>query len=280
LGDATDLYVLSACGVQRVSTTSGALTTLTGGFFATESPAIALDDTKVFVGSDEGLRSVPKNGGTPTTLVNLEVTAVAVDGNDVYFARRPTWDPVAQGYSNDAAVYVIDKSGGTATELATKTGFVTAMAAHDGQVYFGSGKLSSVPKTGGPTTKLVPSIYTRSIRLRNGSIVMGLDTAGAATFALPSGPFQKWDIPMTVASDQVVGADIDDQRIFFTLLDRIFVADLSDPDPTHAKLVSESVSFSTYADVYVDEQRVYWAMSDDPFTEDVNESCIRYLEKP
>jgi hypothetical protein len=101
---------------------------------------LAVDGTNAYWVAPAGLMSVPKGGGSVSTLVSASSpTSLAFDGTDIYF-------------STSAGIQRVPKGGGTPISIATSP--ATCLALDSTYIYFtGSGGVYKVQKSATPSTE-------------------------------------------------------------------------------------------------------------------------------
>lgn len=112
-------------------------------WIATPAPEdLASDDANLYVsGGDLTLRVVPKNGGTPTTLVSDPALggALAVDDSSVYYELDG---------SGGGQILKMPKAGGAPTVLADHQSLLGGLAVDDANVYWAVNDLGAIMKVG------------------------------------------------------------------------------------------------------------------------------------
>jgi hypothetical protein len=130
---------------------------------------MALSPTTLFWVTTTGrtVQSMPKGGGTPTTLGTApsgRTWGVALDASYFYFAASPS--------NMSATIARISQSGGPVTTLATLPTSVNLLATDGANVYFVAGdNLSSVPTAGGAVSVLATGFNgATSLKLDSGNL--------------------------------------------------------------------------------------------------------------
>ena len=141
--DATHVYGLSGKDIFKAPKAGGAVTTLATGLVGPKR--IAVNSTDVFVIAN-GIRKIPKSGGTLTLLEAAPAIAIAVDDAFVYYAQN--------GIST-GGIYRVSTAGGTPTKLMAGMTSVAHMLLATPHVYFTRniqspfGSVARIATTGG-----------------------------------------------------------------------------------------------------------------------------------
>jgi hypothetical protein len=132
--------------IRRIVVGGNGATTLA----AIGAGGVALGPTTLFWVGNDGVQSMPKEGGAVTTLGPAPMGGgfgVALDANDFYYAASPS--------SFSATIYRIPQSGGASTPVATVGTNVNVLTTDGTNLYFVSGDdLDSVPAAGGAVSTL------------------------------------------------------------------------------------------------------------------------------
>ncbi len=159
--------------IRRVAVGGNGATTLA----AIGTGGMALSPTSLFWVGASGVESMPKAGGTVTTLGPAPMGGgygVAIDASYFYFAASSTLS---------ATIFRTPLSGGATTTLAMLGTIVNVLATDGANVYFVSGDyLSSVPAAGGAVSVLASGFSgTTSLKLDSGNLY--------ASISLGNGPY-------------------------------------------------------------------------------------------
>ena len=148
--DSTDVYWVGGSGqtigsVHKVSLDGGSTTTLAPSQSASGRPEIGITSSAVFWITTSAVYSVPKSGGTVSTLVSgltlgesdFTPGAFSVDETSVYIRSIQT-----TGATSISTVMSVPVAGGAPTTLAVRTGSVLGMVHDATSLYW----IESVPQ--------------------------------------------------------------------------------------------------------------------------------------
>lgn len=94
-----------------------------------ENPLLAVTSNHVIIALPDRVVSIPKSGGTLTTLASRSALALATDGGHVYFSSED------KASCEQAGVYHVPAAGGVLTRLGSTDGCPEAMAAGPNRIY-------------------------------------------------------------------------------------------------------------------------------------------------
>jgi hypothetical protein len=188
--------------IMRYAKADGAATTLAHDLKATGASAIAVNDTYVVYGFEDGnvygppastIERAPKTGGVATTIVTgVDVVGIAVDATTVFWLGGAAGN---DGCGGSGSLMSVPISGGTPLGLAGGLPGPSAFALTADSVYFGDvksacagsmdptrGVLRKVSKAGGATTAIAP-VVVQSIAVDDSGIYYGEDDGAAGSVA-------------------------------------------------------------------------------------------------
>ena len=199
--------------LQRVDRDGGTPETLASGL--TSPSYLTLTATHVFVSTVDGVRRVARTGGTPEPFADVAggSTGLAVDGEFVYFAS-----------TNDDRLARVPLVGGSAATLASVDGPASIVLQGD-SLFWGGGftepnsQVGEIPKSGGASTPLLPSIgYVPTLHTDGTNLYFRDGQGGGAEF-----PVRLLSLPiaggeaLVLADEQprISGATIDADLVYW-----------------------------------------------------------------
>jgi hypothetical protein len=256
--DARGLYVANATpggggSVVMLAKTDGAATELASNL---RTPfKIAGDDTTLFVGTGEGVQTVPKTGGVLQTVVSKE-SFDALDRSSLYRVDTFTGD-LEHPKPTVSKLLATAKTGGPESVLLTSdVAFASAAAADDSGVYFQHGAKLAVLRPGAAAEETLADIAGLVVVLVLDGDAIYASTEGAAQSIYRVAKAGGASTRIVDTQSSPLRIAVDDTHLYFTDSDGgLVVRAPKNGGPTEVVARGQARPVA----IAVDEANVYWA---------------------